>query len=282
MDKIKKLEELLERAHNPLVAATDGFPLDDETAIAADELGDEIYRMTHREFIAFDKGKYKVVEKFEKCINKAPAWRTDVDNLASALWYALVIKSLGDGEYTKQSPLDLQSGYKTVKVGIYGEDVVIEGGAAWVRRGALGEFSGKYPFIDVISDTVHKILAKDYRGAVEQNFIGMDKRYYMDDYKVLQKCYESDEDEVSEALNESNDNGWISVKDRLPEYDKTVLVVNEDGYMHTAVRIKSSIARIDEWQIKFGVYFIDNDVWEEDEQGKITHWRHLPEPPKGE
>ena len=78
------------------------------------------------------------------------------------------------------------------------------------------------------------------------------------------------------------DNGWISVKDRLPEYDKTVLVVNEDGYMHTAVRIKGSIARIDEWQIKFGVYFIDNDVWEEDEQGKITHWRTLPEPPKGE
>lgn len=33
-------------------------------------------------------------------------------------------------------------------------------------------------------------------------------------------------------------NGWISVKDRLPEYDKTVLVVNEDGYMHTAVRIR--------------------------------------------
>jgi hypothetical protein len=76
-------------------------------------------------------------------------------------------------------------------------------------------------------------------------------------------------------------NGWISVKDRLPEYDKTVLVVNEDGYMHTAVRIKGSIARIDEWQIKFGVYFIDNDVWEEDEQGKITHWQPLPEPPKG-
>lgn len=75
---------------------------------------------------------------------------------------------------------------------------------------------------------------------------------------------------------------WISVKDRLPEYDKTVLVVNEDGYMHTAVRIKGSIAKIDEWQIKFGVYFIDNDVWEEDEQGKITHWRFLPKPPKGE
>lgn len=77
-------------------------------------------------------------------------------------------------------------------------------------------------------------------------------------------------------------NGWISVKDKLPEYDKTVLVVNEDGYMHTAVRIKGSIAMIDEWQIKFGVYFIDNDVWEEDEQGKITHWQPLPEPPKEE
>lgn len=78
------------------------------------------------------------------------------------------------------------------------------------------------------------------------------------------------------------DNGWISVKDRLPKYDETVLVVNEDGYMHTAVRIKGSIAMIDEWQIKFGVCFTDNDVWEEDEQGKITHWQYLPEPPKGE
>ena len=76
-------------------------------------------------------------------------------------------------------------------------------------------------------------------------------------------------------------NDWISVKDRLPEYDKTVLVVNEDGYMHTAVRIKGSIARVDEWQIKFGVCFTDNDVWEENEQGKITHWQYLPEPPKG-
>lgn len=84
------------------------------------------------------------------------------------------------------------------------------------------------------------------------------------------------------AVEVETDNGWISVKDRLPEYDKTVLVVNEDGYMHTAVRIKGSIARIDEWQIKFGVCFTDNDVWEEDEQGKITHWQYLPEPPKGE
>lgn len=105
------------------------------------------------------------------------------------------------------------------------------------------------------------------------------ERYFWDD---------DDRDMVFKAIEEQPTiesepvNGWISVKDRLPEYDKTVLVVNEDGYMHTAVRIKGSIARIDEWQIKFGVYFIDNDVWEEDEQGKITHWQPLPEPPKGE
>lgn len=276
MDKIKKLEELLERAHNLLVAATDGFPLDDETAIAADELGDDIYRMTHRELIAFDKEKYKVVEKFEKCLNKAPAWRTNVDNLASALWYALVIKSLDDGEYTIQSPLDLQNGYKIVKVGIYGEDVVIEGGAAWVRRGALGEFSEKYPFIDVISDTVHKILAKDYRGAVEQNFIGMDKRYYKDDYKVLQKCYESGEDEVSEALNEPNDNGWISVKDRLPEIgehyrSKLVMCYSPDGE-HECLFDYYEVNGFGQGCFTAEKYFGIS----------ITHWMPLPEPPKGE
>ena len=42
MDKIKKYEELLERAQNLLSVATDGFPMNGDIAIATDMLCDEI------------------------------------------------------------------------------------------------------------------------------------------------------------------------------------------------------------------------------------------------
>lgn len=91
-------------------------------------------------------------------------------------------------------------------------------------------------------------------------------------------------DEIEQAFREGLEAGrpkWIPVDDRLPEYDKTVLVINDDGYMHTAIRTERSI-ELDNWQIKFGAYPCDNDCWDRDEQGTITHWMPLPEPPKEE
>jgi hypothetical protein len=65
---------------------------------------------------------------------------------------------------------------------------------------------------------------------------------------------------------------WISVKDRLPEFDKTVLVFLK-GFSACGFSIKDSI--------KPGVLSIDRG-WLVDNfmVGNITHWQPLPEPPK--
>ena len=69
---------------------------------------------------------------------------------------------------------------------------------------------------------------------------------------------------------------WISVKDRLPDYDTYTLWCREDGFMF--------IAEIDHdctWSIFKDIYerpapFLD----EHEVVAKITHWMPLPEPPK--
>lgn len=66
--------------------------------------------------------------------------------------------------------------------------------------------------------------------------------------------------------------GWISVEERLPEWDETVLVFNP-AY-HGRARIKIAyIAQIDKhgqgWDLMDG----------EDLRYGVTHWRPLPNPP---
>ena len=72
---------------------------------------------------------------------------------------------------------------------------------------------------------------------------------------------------------------WISVKDRLPPYNHDVLVYRPNMAMEILV---------DNYA---GYYGEDDDEWHEgwakygkDIHGKsiITHWAHLPMPPKGE
>lgn len=64
-------------------------------------------------------------------------------------------------------------------------------------------------------------------------------------------------------------NKWISVKERLPEYDRKVLVTDvRDGYISTGELMRHV-----------------EDYWYcEDEMrlptSEITHWMYLPEPPK--
>ena len=72
---------------------------------------------------------------------------------------------------------------------------------------------------------------------------------------------------------------WISVKDKLPPYNRDVLVYRPNMAMKILV---------DNY---YGYYGDDDDEWYEgwakygeDIHGKsiITHWSYLPQPPKGE
>ena len=58
---------------------------------------------------------------------------------------------------------------------------------------------------------------------------------------------------------------WISVKDRLPEYDEIVTICTEKGFVYAGELIG------DTW-------FLDNDSW----TANVTHWMPMPQPPKGE
>ena len=64
------------------------------------------------------------------------------------------------------------------------------------------------------------------------------------------------------------DNGWISVKDRMPEEGVDVLVY---GYIY----LNRKGADVDFVDRESGNFFYYDD-------GRVTHWRPLPEPPKGE
>lgn len=56
---------------------------------------------------------------------------------------------------------------------------------------------------------------------------------------------------------------WISVQDRLPEIDTTVLVCTERGYIFTS------------WASDVDVFWF----YDEEEDDRVTHWQPLPAPP---
>ena len=74
--------------------------------------------------------------------------------------------------------------------------------------------------------------------------------------------------------------GWISVKDRLPdnkEHDWVLAqVVENNGYMH--------IPRVMEYRQARNDWFEETYGWLSEHNGlfSVTHWMPLPEPPKGD
>ena len=66
---------------------------------------------------------------------------------------------------------------------------------------------------------------------------------------------------------------WIPVTERLPEDHIPVLICNDDGKIMTAERYEN------EWWLYYCPY--DTAMWYEEENGAVTHWMPLPEPPKG-
>lgn len=71
---------------------------------------------------------------------------------------------------------------------------------------------------------------------------------------------------------------WISVKDRLPEIETSVLIyVSKEKEMHTAQFCNWEKEICDNWHVSAGKYIYDPLVFEREE---VTHWMPLPEPPE--
>lgn len=67
---------------------------------------------------------------------------------------------------------------------------------------------------------------------------------------------------------------WIPVSERLPEEQVFVLILQDDGRMMVAEKVDG------DWWYRYFAY--DVDRWDENEQGKITHWMPLPKGPEEE
>ena len=74
---------------------------------------------------------------------------------------------------------------------------------------------------------------------------------------------------------------WISVNDKLPEYDIMVLWIREDGLIFIA-----DIDHDNDWYHFQEIYgndclgFDSSKMMEDTIEVKITHWMPLPKPPK--
>lgn len=67
---------------------------------------------------------------------------------------------------------------------------------------------------------------------------------------------------------------WIPVTEKLPEEQVFVLIRQDDDRMMVAEKVDG------DWWYRYFAY--DVDRWDENEQGKITHWMPLPKGPEEE
>ncbi len=73
-------------------------------------------------------------------------------------------------------------------------------------------------------------------------------------------------------------NGWISVKDSLPEDDKLKLVryKNTDYNRHSGLKLSRYYLPSNQTDTKFWCFEFNNT-----QPLKITHWMQIPGPPEG-
>lgn len=67
---------------------------------------------------------------------------------------------------------------------------------------------------------------------------------------------------------------WIPVSERLPDEHVFVLIRQDDNRIMVAEKVDG------DWWYRYFAY--DVDRWNENEQGKITHWMPLPKGPEEE
>ena len=95
------------------------------------------------------------------------------------------------------------------------------------------------------------------------------------------KLYPSEREELADGLivNGVTVQEWISVKDKLPPYNRDVLVYRPNMAMKILVDNYAWHYRDDD-----GEWYEDWALYGKDTNGNpvITHWAYLPEPPKGE
>lgn len=106
-----------------------------------------------------------------------------------------------------------------------------------------------------IESNADKLFGKDWLTKLAYSAGYMDGIAYADNHPNWEEIVERMRKEIA---NDLRNDRWISVEDKLPEYDQKVLWCWDDGLI--------SIGRvaIDEQHI---------------EAGYITHWCHLPQPP---
>ena len=70
-------------------------------------------------------------------------------------------------------------------------------------------------------------------------------------------------------------NGWISVKDKLPDEGVQVLTINNPTQQHPEYKL--------DYIVKFYKAYPELYIWARrlcNEYEEVTHWMPLPEPPK--
>ena len=88
--------------------------------------------------------------------------------------------------------------------------------------------------------------------------------FYDNNVRCDQKIEGLADDVIDIIDNDLTVQEWVSVKDRLPEENTTVIVATDDGVVFQC------LYSYDGWDL-----WDDNDV-------NITHWQPMPQPPKGE
>lgn len=75
---------------------------------------------------------------------------------------------------------------------------------------------------------------------------------------------------------------WISVKDRLPELGKDVLVLGNEGSIEVRAQVLRKIAPLQKYPYSWINTCSWINTWGESADYTVTHWMEIPEPPKEE